>query len=104
MLLANELNALLQAYEHRFGGLQRLESGSYEGQGHDGRQKRKRVESKAPLLAQPGQRLTRECWTHHNRHVELDRIQRDGVRHVFFFDQRWNQRLVGRTAKRLSET
>ena len=102
-LLAGELNALLQAGEHRLRGFQRQEAGGDDRQRHDRRQERKRVQPETPLLSQLGQGLPGERRSNHDRHVELDRIQRDGVRHVLPLDQRWNQRLIGRTAEGLGE-
>ena len=39
----------------------------------------------------------------HARQVELDRVERDGVRHVVLVDERRQQRLIRRAAKRLRE-
>ena len=77
-LLANELDALLQAAKDRFGGLFGQISGRDEGEGNDWCKEGKRIQAKAPLLAQLRQRLTRDCRSNSNRRVELYRIQRDG--------------------------
>ena len=68
-----------------------------------GREEGKRVQAEAPLLAQLRQSLPGERRSDHDRHVELNRIQRDGIRHVVSVDQRGNQRLVGRSAKGLGQ-
>ena len=104
ILLARELNALLQASEHRLRSLQGQVAGVDDRQRHDRRQEGKRVQPEAPFLSQPRQGLPGECRPDHDRHVELDRIQCDGVRHVFLLDQGGNQRLVGRSAEGLGQT
>src|ERR1019366_8555850 len=102
-LLANELDPLLQAGEHRLGGTYRQESACDQQERNDGRQKRKRVQAEAPLLAQLRQSDAGERGTDGYRQVELNRIQRNGVWHVLPLYQRGNQRRVRWTAKSLRE-
>ena len=54
-----------------------------------------------PLLAQPRERYARQRRANRYRHVELDRVQRDRVRHVLALDELRNQRRIRGSAKRL---
>ena len=103
-LAADEADALLHAGENRFRGLLRIEARLEHEEGNDGRKKGEAVESEAPFFAQLGECDAAQRRTDDARHVELNGLQGDGVRHVFFTDQRGNQRLVGGSAECLGET
>jgi hypothetical protein len=79
-------------------------------QGLNDDQKRERVEEETRVhrlrfavapFPEGGQRHAEGERTEHARDVELNRIERDGVRQIFLVDERWNQRLVRRSAERL---
>ena len=96
-------DALLHAGQDALGGLDRQEAHVQHGQRDDRRQERERVQPEAPRLAQLGERQAAQRRAHHTRHVELNRLERDGVGHVLFVHQVGDQRLVGRAAERLRE-
>ena len=50
------------------------------------------------------QRRTEKQRPEHTRDVELDRVQRHGIRQVFLFDKRRDERLIRRPAERLRKT
>ena len=100
-LVAHELNALFQARQHRLRRLLREKTRRDHSQRNNGSKKRNRIQPEAPSLAKLRERLPGQRRSHHHRHVELDRVQRDGVRHIFFFDERRNQRLISRPAESL---
>ena len=70
--------------------IEREITGSQEGNG---------IQPEAPFLAKLGQRLTCERRAHRHGQIELDGIERNGIRHVFAIHQRRNQRLIRRPAK-----
>ncbi len=54
--------------------------------------------------ADRGERHAGEQRPEHAREVELNRVQRDGVRKILLLDERRHQRLIGRSAERLRES
>ena len=70
----------------------------------DGGEERQRVQSEAPLLAELRQGLPGQRRSDRHRQVELNRIQRDGVGHVFAIDQGGDQRGIGRAAESLRKS
>src|SRR6202041_3876875 len=50
------------------------------------------------------QRLPGERRSDHHGNVELDRIEGDGIRHIFFVDESRDQGLIGGTAEGLGES
>jgi len=66
--------------------------------------KREAVQPEAPFFAELGERQSAERRADDARHVELDGLQRDGVGHVLFIDQRRDKSLVGRPAEGLRES
>ena len=79
----------------------RLEINIQPQQRDDYRDERKRIQSEAPRRAGILQRQAAEHRPDHARQIELNRIQRDGVRQIFLFDKARDQRRVSRTAERL---
>ena len=69
-----------------------------------GARKGNRIQPKAPFLTQLRQSLTGERRSNRYRHVELDRIQGNGVRHVLSVNQGRNQRLVRGPAESLGQS
>jgi hypothetical protein len=76
----------------------------------DDDQERQRVEEEAGVhrlrfavapLAERRQREPEGERTEHARDVELNRVQRHRVRQIFLVDERWDERLVRRSAERL---
>jgi len=102
-LFSDELNSLLQAPENRFARLHRQKPRTNHRQRDNRSQKRKRVQPEAPLLAEFRQRDASQRRTHCHRQIELDRIQRNRVRHVLLLDQRRDQCRICRPTERLRE-
>ena len=65
-------------------GLLRDEASLQHQQGNDRRKEGEAVQPEAPHLAQLRQRDAAERRTDDARHIELNGLQGDGVRHVFF--------------------
>ena len=96
--------AALQLVGHRrlSGGLHMLDR--HRQQRDDHHQKRQPVETEAGSAAPRRKRRAREERPDDAREIELDRVERDGVWQVVLADERRDQRLIGRAAKRLPET
>src|SRR4029077_18593923 len=72
-LLPDEANSLLQTAEERLRGTLRQESRRDNRQRNNRSEKRKRVQPKAPLFPEPGQRYSSQRWTDRDREIELNR-------------------------------
>ena len=70
----------------------------------DHRQKRQAVEAEARHHAEGGEGRAGEERTDHAGQVELDRVERDRVRHVVLADERRQQRLIRGSAEGLRES
>ena len=66
-------------------------------------QERQAVQAEADHHAEGGERGAGEQRADHARQVELDRVERDGVRHVLLLDERRQQRLIRRAAEGLRQ-
>ncbi len=67
----------------------------------DDGEKREAVEAETRHHAERGERSAGEQRADHARDVELNRVQRDGIRQVVLLDEQWHQRLIRGTAERL---
>ena len=103
LLLADELNAQLQAGEHRLFRCLRHEAVGDEKQSDDRSDEGSGIQPETPGLTDTRQCLPGKCRSNGYGHVELNRIQRDGVRHVFPVDQSGNQGLVRGPSERLRQ-
>jgi hypothetical protein len=103
-LPAREIDSLFEAGEDGFRGLGWQEARRNHAERNDGREERKSVESEAPGFAELGKGLSGERGADGNGKIELDGVQGDGVRHVFAFDERGDERLIGGSSEGLGKT
>ena len=87
--------------EQALAGLLREKADVQHEQRNDGKQERQSIEGKTPGGPQKAERQATQHRAHHDRGVELDGIEGDGIGHVLFRDEGGDEGGVGGSAKRL---